>query len=87
MTAAASWSKSCTRRNTKKVNMLHAFFIIDIAYAENAMYIAQSPLVSAFLSFGYNAACIALGGICGILTGVFTLFNRKTEDISYEDWG
>jgi len=54
--------------------------VSNYSTAENAMYIAQSPLVSAFLSFGYNAACIALGGICGILTGVFTLFNHKTNE-------
>lgn len=44
---------------------------------ENGVYIFQSPIISAFMAWGNNLACILLGSIITTFAGLFALFNIK----------
>ena len=44
---------------------------------EDGIGIFKTPILSTFVSLGYNYACAALGAVCGVLFGIFGLYNKK----------
>ena len=44
---------------------------------EDGIGIFKTPILSTVVSLGYNFACVALGAVCGVLFGIFGLYNKK----------
>lgn len=45
----------------------------------NAIRCVQSPVVSQFTALGMNFACAAVGGLCGILFGIFAITEKMRK--------
>ena len=44
---------------------------------EDGIGMSKTLILSTFVNLGYNFACAALGAVCGVLFGIFGLYNKK----------